>query len=1078
MEKRKVMVFLAYLLMGIGLATAQTNAVRGIVISEEESEPVAGASVSIPGTTIGTTTDADGKFLLTGIPAEVRKFSVSFVGMQTQEVDIRSGEITVRLKADARLLDEVVVVAYGTAKRSSLTGAVSSVNAQAIEKKVGTSVTGALEGTSPGVQVNNTYGEPGADPSIRIRGIGSVNGNNEPLYVVDGVLYDGKISDLNASDIESMTILKDAASAALYGNRAANGVVLISTKRGDSREKPTVTFTTNHGAYTRGIKDYDRLDADRWMEAQWTGLKRYAMTLSSLGYDEATAATYASTHLISDLVKRNIYNAADDQLFDANGNLTASILPGYTDLDWADALERTGYRQEYGLSYASSSDKYNVYASLGYLNESGYIINTDFERYSGRMNASFTPVSWFKGGLNVAATSQSQNMNSNAYGSSYANPFSATRYRAPVYPIYEHQADGSYVLDENGNRVFDTTSDYLSNRHVIFERLNDVETNQRLTADVNTFVTLLLPYGFDVTVKGGKNYTALKYSKYSNPEIGEGALNNGSLSDSEYRYETTNFQQQLNWSQDYGTHHVDALLAHESYKYKRSLVYGTNTNMSIVGNTTMGNFTTNTEHAGYDDTDATESYLARARYNYASRYFIEASFRRDGSSRFSKAHRWGNFYSVGAAWDITQEAFLQDMEWIDFLKLRASYGEVGNNSIGTSSRDGLSYNTNYYAWQALYYMAKNGGDRALVRQTLGAENLKWETTQTVDIALEGRLWNRLDFSVGYFDKRSKDLLFAVPLPSSAGSFIGGSSGNINLTQLQNIGSVSNRGWELSANVNVLRSKDWTWNAGVDATFLKNKIQKLPGGKDIANGDYRRYAEGYSIYEYYTYHYVGVDQLTGQALYTIDPGQAEAATAQGKSVSINGTAYTTDVTYGQKTWAGTALPTVYGSIHTDLSWKGLTLDILMTYSLGGKIFDSPYRSLMSTSMSGASALHSDILKSWNGVPAGITENSANRIDPDGLPAIDHNLSLYNNGFSDRWLVSASYLVLKNIGLSYRLPDRWIRPLKLQQVTLNAGVENAFTLTARQGLNPQYSFAGTQEDTYTTARIFNIGAVIKF
>ncbi len=1002
--------------------------------------------------------------------SSAKTLQISYIGMQTQDVTIKPN-LRIILKNDAKVLDEVMVVAYGTAKKSSLTGAVSSVNSKTIEKTISTSVTGALEGSAPGVQVNNTYGEPGSSPTIRIRGFGSVNGSNAPLYVVDGVPFNGNISDLNASDVESLTILKDAASAALYGNRAANGVILITTKRANNNEKTTVTLTTNHGGYSRGIKEYDRLGADSWMEAQWTGMKNYAMSLKSLHMNEADAATYATSHLIGDLVKRNIYDAANDKLFDSNGKLIAKQLPGYTDLDWADKLERTGYRQEYGISFSSGTDKYNLYASLGYLKEDGYIINTDFERYSGRVNSSFTPTKWFKGGLNISLTSQEQNYNSSANGTYYSNPFYISRTMAPVYPIYLHNADGSIILDQNGEKVYDTTSSYLSNRHIIFERLNDIEKNERLTAEATAFATFTLPYNFDFTVKGSKNYLSRRRSKYDNPKIGDGAANNGRLTNYDYRYTTTNFQQQLNWGQDYGLHHVDAMLAHESYEYKYSLVDGMNTGMSVSGNITMGNFTTNSFFGGGDDEDATESYLGRARYNYDNKYFFETSFRTDGSSRFDKDNRWGNFFSFGGAWDITRENFMKDIDWVNFLKLRASYGEVGNNYVD----DGTG-NVNYYAYQALYFLDKNAGNGSLIKQSLSAKKLKWETTQTIDVALEANLFNRLDLQFGYFNKRSKDLLFAVPLPSSAGAYIW--SDNINLTQLQNIGSVVNRGWELSANVDIIKSKDWKWNFGLDATFMTNKIQNLPNGQDIINGTLRRYSEGHSIYEYYTYHFEGVDQMTGRSLYTLDETTSDKAKSAGALVTINGKDYTTDITYGKKDWAGSALPDVYGSIRTGAEWKGLSLNVLMTYSLGGKIYDSGYASLMSTAANDASALHKDLLKSWSGIPAGMTDTSANRINPSGTPILDNNLSEFNNAASDRWLTSGSYLVMKNITLSYQLPQRLVKEWGLQNVSVNAGMENAFTLTSRQGLNPQYGFNGAQDATYTTPRIFNIGATLKF
>ncbi len=495
-----------------------------------------------------------------------------------------------------------------------------------------------------------------------------------------------------------------------------------------------------------------------------------------------------------------------------------------------------------------------------------------------------------------------------------------------------------------------------------------------------------------------------------------------------------------------------------------------NTGMAVDGNLTMGNFLTNSFFNGSDDEYKTESYLARARYNYDERYFAEASFRRDGSSRFHPDNRWGNFFSVGASWNIKREAFMQDIDWIDHLKFRASYGEVGNDA-----------GVNYYGYMALYTIDKNGGEAALLKKTLSAPDIKWETTQTLDFALEGRLFDRLNFQIGYFDKRSKDLLFEVRLPLSAGSYPWVDTDNgapMNLTQYKNIGTVSNRGVEIALDADAINTRDWKWNIGLDATFLKNKVVKLPDGKDILRG-MQNYSEGHSIYEFYTYHFAGVDQMTGQSLYTIDPEKKEDAAANNALTTIDGTDYTTITTYGKRDWAGSALPKVYGSIHSAVSWKDLSLNILFTYGLGGKVYDGSYHSLMSTSaMSSGSALHKDALKSWDGVPEGMTETSANRIDPNGVPALDFNRSTDNNATSDRWLTSASYLVFKNLNLSYSLPKSWMNRWGISGLTLTAGIENLFTVTARKGLNPQFSFNGTSDDTYVTARVYNLGLTVKF
>ncbi|MBP3519361.1 MAG: TonB-dependent receptor [Parabacteroides sp.] len=1048
------------------MANAQTTKVTGTVISAEDNEPIIGASVVVKGTTTGVVTDFNGAFSL-DVPSSAKTLVVYFVGMKTQELAIKP-KMNVILEVDNKMLDEVVVVAYGTAKKESLTGSVSVVDSKKIEKRLTTSVTGALEGSAPGVQVNNTYGEPGAAPSIRIRGFGSlVSGATDPLYVVDGVPFDGNIAELNSNDIESMSILKDAASSALYGNRAANGVVLITTKRGrGNSDKPSVTLQINQGIYNRGIAEYDRLSANDWMEMSWKA-KKYAM-MSNKGMSAEEAGAYATSKLISESIGRNIFDAANDKLFDANGKLIANMLPGYDDLDWQDAIERNGHRQEYNLSGSKAGEKYNTYASVGYLNEKGYVKTTSFERYSARVNTTFTPNKWFKSGLNLNGSSTKRNYNSNANGNYYSNPFYIARYMAPIYPLYMHNADGSYALDENGNKVYDVTSPYLSNRNIVYEMQYDKQLSTRNVLGGQAFATVSLPYGLSVTAKGDINFSTTNNQKYDNPLIGDGATNNGRLTSYAYQYKTATFQQFINWNYTFNEHHnVEAMVGHESYSWIRKYTSGMNTGMAVDGNLTMGNFLNNSYFNGSDDEDKLESYLARVKYNFDERYFVEGSFRRDGSSRFYKDNRWGNFFSLGASWNMKKEAFLENVDWVDQLKMRASYGEVGNN-MGVS----------WYAHMALYTIDKNAGNPALVKQSLKAPDIKWETTQTVDVAFEGRLFDRLNFQLGYFDKRSKDLLFEVRLPLSAGSYPW-QDNMMNLSQYKNIGTISNRGVEISLNADVFRNKDWNWNIGVDATFLKNKIVKLPDGKDILHG-MQNYSEGHSIYEFYTYHYEGVDQLTGTTLYTLDPEKKAAAEESGALTTINGVDYATATSYAKRDWAGSALPTVYGSINSALSWKNWNLNLLFTYSLGGKTYDGSYASLMGVSESGASgsAYHKDILNSWDGAPAGMTETSANRIDPNGTPRADFHKSSDLNAQSDRWLTSASYLVFKNLNLSYSLPKRWLNNLGVEGLSLNAGIENLFTLTSRKGLNPQYSFNGGSDDTYVTARVYNLGLTVNF
>ena len=1061
MEKR-LMMFLAALFLCVGTALAQTE-ISGTVISSEDKQPIIGASILVAGTQNGTVTDVDGNFKLSA--AAGSKLVVSYIGMNSKTVTA-APNMKITLDPEDKKLDEVVVVAYGTAKRQSLTGSVAVVDSKKISDRINTSVTGALEGSAPGVQVNNSYGEPGQAPKIHIRGVGTlVNGADQPLYIVDGTPYEGNIAELNPNDIESMSVLKDASSAALYGNRAANGVILITTKKAKYASKPNITLKVDHGFYRRGLPEYDRLGPDQWMEASWKAMKNSALS-GGIVSTEADAADYATKQLVTDYARRNIYDGASDALFDSNGKLIAKIRPGYDDLDWAKGVERTGHRQEYNLSAAVSGDKFNIYSSAGYLNEQGYIRNSSYERFTGRINTTYNATKWLELGINLSGTSANRNFNPNASGNMFANPFYVTRYMAPIYPIYLHNADGSYLLDADGNKQYDTTSEYLQNRNIVYEMSMDKDKTRRNVLDGLIYAKVTLPYGFTFTGKADLNHANTNRQTYNNPIIGDGSTNNGRLTEYSYQYTSYTGQELLTWEHDFDVHHLDVLLGHENYSWNRRYSMARNVNAAIEGLLALSNFVSNSDTEGFFNDYRTESYLGRLRYSYDDKYFADFSLRRDGSSKFQKDNRWGNFFSFGVNWNIKKENFMKDVKWVDALRARASYGEVGNDAA-----------VDYYGYQALYYITKNGGKPALIRQKLAANNLKWETTQTFDFGVEGTLFDRLNFSLGYFDKRSKDLLFQVRFPLSAGSFSGNSDIE-NLTQYQNIGTISNRGFEIMLSGDVVRSKDWTWNLSFDATTLKNKVLKLSNGEDILHG-HQKYSVGHSAYEWYTYHFAGVDQMTGSSLYDLDTQKESAANAAGALVEINGTKYTTNSAFAQREWAGTALPSVYGSFGSNLRWKDLSLSVLMTYSLGGKIMDASYQSLMSTgSASSAAALHKDILGSWDGVPAGMTATSPNRIDPHGIPIIDFNQSNENNSLSDRWLTSASYLIMKNIMLTYRLPKTLVSSWGLGGVSVKAGVENLFTVTSRKGLNPQYNFKGGSDDTYVSARVFNFGLSVDF
>lgn len=1095
-RKLSLMLIALFCLLCGNQALAQST-VSGTVLSSEDDAPVIGASILVQGTKTGSTTDIDGHFRLENVKKGAN-LVISYIGMQTKTV--KAGEnMKIYLTSDAKALDEVVVqVAYGAAKKSTLTGAVTQVDSKQIEVRPVSSVTSALEGTTSGIQINSTYGQPGTDAKISIRGFGTVNGKNtressslqtNPLYVLDGVPYGGNISDINTNDIESVTVLKDAASCALYGNRASNGVILITTKRGKG-DRMNFNLKMNQGVYSRGIKEYKLLNADQFMETSWASLRNARMTA---GDDAAAAAEYATKNLIDEELYLNIYNKAKDQLFDANGKLVsdASILPGYAeDLDWYSNSIRSGHRQEYNFSGSQATAKSDYYFSLGYLDEKGYVSNSDFNRLNGRASMNFRPKKWFNTGFSLSASHQKSNLTNGNSSGSYTNAFMYSRTIAPIYPVHLHNADGSYQLDSSGNIQYDPgsytdadgatvlTRNQYQDRHVVWENELNKDQKFRNTIQGSAYANFIFLNDFTFTLKGELNLRNQESRTYNSAVIGDGKGNNGRTKREIYRYKNYTFQQQLNWNHTFGDHTVGVLLGHENYSYDRDYTYAYKTNETFANQDNLTNFTTITSSDGYSDAYRTESYLGRVRYDYQEKYNLEASFRRDGSSRFAKNSRWGNFGSVGANWMISKEKFMQSATWVNSLKLRADYGLVGNDA-----------GANYYAYKALYLAEQNNNSGAFFLEQLANEDLKWETSASFGVGVDARFFNRWNLSAEYFDKRNKDLLFDVYLPLSAGAT---STSSAQATITQNLGTIANKGFEINTDVDIFKNKDWTVNFAANLSYIKNKITKLPEqDKDgIVESSIYKIVEGKSRYEFYTYTYVGVDQMTGNALYKANledyhvtaadgsvVGNADGNDISKNVVKIGDNYYVNKTTYALKEFHGSAFPKVYGSFTPSVRYKNFNLAAMFTYSLGGKVYDAVYRSLM-TSGTSPSNYHEDILKSWSGVPEGMTEESADRIWYDGIPQVNSSTSSDNNDTSSRWLTSANYLVFKNLNMSYELPKNWVRAISMESIRLSFSCENVFTFTKRRGMNPQQSFDGYQYNYLVTPRVFTIGVDVKF
>lgn len=833
--KRKLSLLLMCLVVGIMWASAQTQRVTGTVISEEDGLPVIGASVLVKGTQVGTITDMDGKFVMTDVPSSAKLLVVSYIGMRTQEVGV-APTLRVVLKPATEMIDEVVVVAYGTQKRQSVVGAQSSVSSKDLEKRPITNVTSALSGAASGVQVTTSTGQPGESSTLRIRGFGSINASSAPLYVVDGAIYNGALGDIAPADIQSISILKDAASTALYGSSAGNGVILITTKSGmGARDgKPKFTFTMNQGATRRGQADYEKVGAMdhytmRWQ--QWFNQEKY-----SNGRSDDLAGKLAAYYVYRDL-RYNPY-AGLKSVYEENpetGEITMTNNPhqGWDtypaivtpdgklnpeingllwgdDMDWEKALFRTGYRSEYSLSGGLNTDKMKSFMSISYLGEEGYKRHTSFQRFSGRGNLSYDVNKWFSIGSNVSFSRVHNTAPKTASDSYSSNPFYFKRGIAPIYPIHRHKADGSYELDEQGNKIYDHNylRPYIGGFNPVQEGELDHSTFDRDAITSRSFAEFtFIP---ELKLRTNLSYDlvrGLSKKRYNNIMGDQPA---GYLQISDYRYSTITFNQLLSYKKSFGLHNFDAMLGHEIYWLQMQSTDMRKKGMGILGIDEMPNLSTPVRITSGTDTYSKEGYFGRVNYDLDSRYNLSISYRRDGTSRMAPDKRWGNFWSFGAGWNIAQEAFAKK-DWLDELKLRASIGQTGNDLISWASD---SDEDSYYAYRTLYQLGYNNGDYPGVRLVeLGNPDLRWETQTSTDIAVEFGVFNRLRGTVEFFNKESKDLIFGYPLPESSGAK------SIN----RNIGKVRNYGLEFELQGTLVSTKDFKWNLSLNGTILKNKI---------------------------------------------------------------------------------------------------------------------------------------------------------------------------------------------------------------------------------------------------------------
>ena len=1025
----------------------QNITVSGNVTDASDGTAIPYVSVHLKGTMKGVSADDQGHYSISAPSDAVLVFTS--IGYETVEMAVEGRDVlSVRMYPDSEMLQETIVVAFGTATKESFTGSATVVGASEIARTQSSDVTRALEGVVAGVQMTTPSGSLDSKPSIRIRGIGTISGSveKEPLYVVDGVPFSGDLNNLNPADIESMTVLKDAASNALYGARGANGVIMITTKKARG-SGAVVNVDAKWGWNTKALKSYDVIsDPAQYYEMHYNALYNYYTDKQGMSHQDANAlaAARVAGPVRDGGLGYQVFSVPEGEAFigtDGKVNPRATIgnIVNYngkdyllTPDDWMQEAYRQSLRQEYNVNVSGGVDKASFLASFGYLNNKGIVDGADMYRYTARLKADFQAKEWMRLGANVSYTNYNYNNGNGDEGSagSVGNVFGFASSMAPIYPVYIRDAAGNVMLDDRGLQMYD----FGDGRNAGMVRPNAPNANalRLITLDKNNsegnaftgtaFVEVKFLKDFKFTFNIGTGVDGVRHTSMNNMYYGQFATNGGTLYKGHERQFYINMQQLLSYNRTFSRlHNIDVLLGHETYSRNTTSVSGYKTKMFSDTNLELGGAVIDGQQASsslsrYNN----EGYFVRAQYDYASRIFVSGSFRRDASSRFHKDHRWGNFWSAGAGWLINNEPWF-GVSWVDMLKLKASIGSQGNDGIPD------------YLYTDTYEISNNAGEVAVAFRSKGNPDITWETNLNFNTGVDVELFGgRLAGAVEYFYRKTSDMLFFFNVPLSLGY-----SG-----YYDNIGDMRNSGVEVSLNAVPVNTRNVQWSLNANLTHYTNKITMLPdehkkmevdGYAGYQSGG-RYYGEGLPIYTFYMPRYAGVEQETGLPMwYKEDAGN---------------TVTTTSYSEASNYLCGDPTPQIYGGFGTSLSFYGFDISAQFTYSVGGLVYDSGYAAVMTPpGTSTGSNIHKDMLNAWT--PS----------DPDtSIPRfqyLDENIAAQ----SDRFLTDASYINFQSAQIGYSLPQKITEKFKVSRLRFYVLCDNIFYVSARRGLDPRYSFTGT-------------------
>ena len=915
--KRKLMLLLTCLFMGIGLVTAQTQKVTGVVISEEDGQPVVGASVLAKGTTVGVITDVDGKFTLSGIPSSAKTLQISYIGMQTAEVAI-APNIRVILKTDSKALDEVVVVAYGTQSARTVTASVSTVRADALKDVPSVSFDQMLQGRASGVSITTPSAGVGQAPIVRVRGVNSITSGTSPLYVVDGVpIESGNLSylananalaDINPADIVSMDVLKDAAAAALYGSRAANGVILITTKQGQSG-KVKVSYDGFVG-FSNATDFYEMMNAQEYVDFKNLAVKnRY-------GTDELSLTTgYVSPY----------GNKAFNMMKDANGN--------YVDTDWKDAAFQNGLSQSHSVAVSGGSDKVRYYLSGNYTTQEGIVKGDKYDRLGVKANINVQATDWLKVGMNTNVTTGTTSyVDAARRGSNFAvGGFPRLALiNAPNLPMYNEDGTPYYLaqgLGYGGNTVFST----FSNPAAILSLGNGLSSD--VTRFIGVFYAEATPLkGLSLKTQYGVDYARIEEQRFWSPLHGDGANSKGLANAYNTKNNRWTWTNTATYNFSLGQNNFNLLAGTEASERNNSRWTAQRKDLQddkfVVFQGPFGSATA----GGSLSNNTMVSYFGRINYDYASKYIVSLNYRRDGYSALSEKNRWGNFGGVSAAWRVSEEGFFKPLRnVVDDLKIKGSYGVVGNTDIYDYASKSF-YSSYNYGINGTYGLAQ-----------IADPNLKWESSEKYSIGFNARLLDRISVDFDYYYTKSSDLILDVPQSPSKGI-----PGNIITT---NAGKMKNSGIELTVSADVIRNSQFTWETSFNITTNKNKVISLADGvENILKGDNGGLeitnitVPGKSIGRLYLYPTAGVDPKSGRRVFiTPEGGRTLLMFEKGGWFYEDGTEYAGEF---EPVDCGNTLPTWYGGWTNNFKYKGFDLSLFFQFSGGNKIYNGTKASVRS------------------------------------------------------------------------------------------------------------------------------------